>query len=553
MSHLNSKKNRPAKKTIPHPVKTEYKTGQDNILLFGLDIHNPVFLISSCLIIIFVILTLVFPHQAAHYFQDLKFLILSKMNWFFLLSVNSIVLFCIYLIISPLGNIRIGGQSARPNFSFLSWVAMLFAAGMGIGLMFFGVAEPVSHFTSSMEGIQIVNGQRIDSAPLSAAFGQADQAKSLAMAATVFHWAIHPWAIYASLALALAFFSFNRGLPLTLRSVFYPVLKDRVWGWWGHIIDILAVFATLFGLATSLGFGTEQVLAGMNDLFGISTGKISKIILISVITSIAAFSVVKGLDGGVKKLSEINIVIAILLLLFVLFFGPTIEIFKTIFITGSAYLEKLIPLSMPFGREDHSFVQNQTAFYWTWWISWSPFVGLFIARISRGRTVREFMIYVILIPSVFCIIWMGVFGGTAISQLVSNSSSEIQTASLELKLFEMLSLLPLAKISSFIGILLVIVFFITSSDSGSLVIDMITAGGKTKVPVAQRIFWCVFEGVVAASLLLVGGDDALSALRSVTISTALPFSIILVFVCLNLYLGLSQSKKALKHPPSETK
>jgi betaine/carnitine transporter, BCCT family len=527
----------------PHPIDTDYELGQDNIRPFGLDIHNPVFLVSGISIVAFVILTLMFQNQASEFFTELRTMLTSSLDWFFLSAANIFVLFCVVLMVTPLGRIRLGGMDATPDYSYMGWFAMLFAAGMGIGLMFFGVSEPMSHYASAMGGTTLENGVRTDWAPLGAAAGDADAARNLGMAATIFHWALHPWAIYAVVALALAFFSFNRGLPLTLRSAFYPLLGERVWGWWGHVIDILAVFATLFGLATSLGFGTEQALAGLNYLFGTSTGPGAKVLLIGAITALALISVLRGLDGGVKVLSEINIGLAALLLLFVIAVGPTAAIFETIISGGAAYVTNLIPLSMPFGREDANFSQGWTAFYWAWWISWSPFVGMFIARVSRGRTVREFVFCVMIIPTLVCVLWMGAFGGTAIAQVVADAAAPVKDAALELKLFEMLKPLPLAGITSFLGIVLVLVFFVTSSDSGSLVIDTITAGGKTEAPVAQRVFWCTFEGVVAATLLLVGGATALTALQAMAVSTGFPFTIVLLAMCVSLYMGLRDTYK----------
>jgi BCCT family betaine/carnitine transporter len=415
---------------------------------------------------------------------------------------------------------------------------MLFAAGMGIGLMFFGVSEPMSHFDSSLGGVALEAGQRTDWAPLGGAAGDVAAARDLGMAATIFHWGIHPWSIYAVVGLSLAFFAYNYKLPLTLRSVFYPLLGERVWGWQGHAIDTLAVFATLFGLATSLGFGTEQALAGFNFLFGTSTGDGARVLLIGVITGMATISVVRGLDGGVKRLSEINIGLAFLLLAFIIAVGPTAEIFAGTVSGGLAYVKEFVPLSMPFGREDSNFSQGWTAFYWAWWISWSPFVGMFIARVSRGRTVREFVTFVVLIPSLISIVWMGAFGGTAIEQVIANADAAVKSVPLELKMFEMFRDLPLTQIISFIGIILVLVFFVTSSDSGSLVIDTITAGGKVNAPVGQRVFWCVFEGVVAATLLLVGGASALTALQAMAVSTGFPFTIVLLLMCVSLLVGL---------------
>jgi betaine/carnitine transporter, BCCT family len=523
--------------------KSDFEIGQDNIRPFGLDIHNPVFVISGLTIVAFVIVTLMFQKEATAFFGWLRPAITSTFDWFFLLSANVFVLFCFFLILSPLGSIRLGGKDATPDYGYVGWFAMLFAAGMGIGLMFFGVAEPVSHYSSSLGGTALKEGLRTDWAPLGAAAADAAAARDLGMAATIFHWGLHPWAIYAVVGLALAFFAYNSGLPLTLRSAFYPILGERVWGWSGHIIDILAVFATLFGLATSLGFGTEQALAGMNFLFGLPTGNVSRVVLITLITALALISVIRGLDGGVKVLSEINIALALLLMVFIIIVGPTSAIFSSIVNGGMAYVRDVIPLSNPFGRDDANFSQGWTAFYWAWWISWSPFVGMFIARVSRGRTVREFVFCVIIIPTIVSIIWMGAFGGTAIEQVIANAKAPVASAKTELKLFVMLKELPLAWLTSFIGIVLVIVFFVTSSDSGSLVIDTITAGGKTDAPVSQRVFWCIFEGLVAATLLLVGGAGALTALQAMAVSTGFPFTIVLLLMCISLYIGLSRERR----------
>ncbi|HMA16191.1 MAG: BCCT family transporter [Bacteroidota bacterium] len=529
---------------------TEYEVGQDNIRPFGLDIHNPVFVVSALAIIAFVLLTLAFQAEATAFFGWLRPFLTSTFDWFFLLAANIFVLFGLLLVVTPLGSVRLGGADARPDYSYLAWFAMLFAAGMGIGLMFFGVSEPMSHFASSMGGTAMEGGARSDWAPLGAAAGDAAAARDLGMAATIFHWALHPWAIYAVVGLSLAFFAFNHNLPLTLRSAFYPLFGDRVWGWIGHVIDTLAVFATLFGLATSLGFGTEQALAGLNYLFGTPTGNGARVILISLITAAALISVVRGLDGGVKVLSEINIALAALLLTFIILVGPTLAILQTLVSGGIAYVTELVPLSNPFGRDDDNFRQGWTAFYWAWWISWSPFVGMFIARVSRGRTVREFIVCVVLVPTLVSILWMAAFGGTAIQQVIADPEAALASAPLELQLFEMLQHLPLAWFTSFLGIVLVIVFFVTSSDSGSLVIDTITAGGKTDAPVAQRVFWATFEGLVAATLLLVGGAGALTALQAMSVSTGFPFTIVLLLMCVSLLIGLNRARKNARALPA---
>jgi betaine/carnitine transporter, BCCT family len=518
-------------------IDTDYVIGQDNIkgqFVFALDIHGKVFTISALVAVIFVILTLALQTDVEPLFTALRDWLTHHMAWFFIGAANIFVLLCLGLIVSPLGRVRIGGREATPDFSYLTWFSMLFAAGMGIGLMFYGVAEPVSHFDAAMGGVTVENGVRTDWAPLGGAAGNAAEAQSLAMAATIFHWGLHPWAIYAIVALALAIFSFNKGLPLAVRSIFYPILGERVWGWPGHVIDILAVFATLFGLVTSLGIGAEQAAGGIEHLFGIEATNASKVLLIIAITLVALCSVVSGLEKGVRRLSEINIFLAFLLLAFVIIAGPTAAIALGFFENLGAYLTHLPALSNPVGREDVNFTQGWTAFYWAWWISWSPFVGMFIARISRGRSVREFLIAVLLVPSLVSVLWMTTFGGSAFEQIGAGLNG-VADAALELKLFALLAELPLSGIMSFIAIVLVIMFFITSSDSGSLVIDTITAGGKVNAPVVQRVFWASIEGVIAIALLLGGG---LVALQAMAVSTGLPFTIVLLVGCISIVKGL---------------
>jgi BCCT family betaine/carnitine transporter len=529
-----------------NPINTDYQVGQDNVALqigpFGLDIHNRVFMISGLAIVAFVLLTLIFQDQVAPIFGAMRSWLTTNLDWFFLSAGNIFVLVCLFLVVSPLGKVRIGGTEATPDYTYAGWFSMLFAAGMGIGLMFYGVSEPLSHFGSSFAGTSMENCVRTDWAPLGAAAGDAAAAAKLGMAATIYHWALHPWAIYAVLALSLAIFSFNKGLPLTMRSVFYPLLGERVWGWPGHLIDILAVFATLFGLATSLGLGASQAGAGLNYLFGIPMGTTTQILLVIGITALALISVLAGLDAGVKRLSEINMVLAGLLLLFVVIVGPTLAIFTGFFTNLWSYVQNLPALANPVGREDVNFTSGWTAFYWAWWISWSPFVGMFIARVSRGRTVREFMVSVLLIPSMACVLWMTAFGETAINQLVNEGYNAVADAALPLQLFSMLDALPMSEITSLIAIVLVIVFFVTSSDSGSLVIDAIAAGGKIDSPKPQRVFWCTFEGLVAIALILGGG---LTALQAMAVSTGFPFTILLLVACISLIKGLSSEPKSV--------
>ncbi|ELA9843270.1 BCCT family transporter [Vibrio parahaemolyticus] len=520
-------------------IDTDYQIGQDNVALkvgpFGLDIHNRVFAISGMAIVLFVVATLTFRQQVEPFFAGLRAWLVSNLDWFFLASGNVFVIVCLVLIVTPLGRVRIGGTEATPDYSYAGWLAMLFAAGMGIGLVFFGVSEPMSHFSSALGGVNIENGVRTDWAPLGGAVGDTDAASALGMAATIYHWALHPWSIYALLALGLAIFSFNKGLPLTMRSIFYPLFGERVWGWVGHIIDILAVVATVFGLATSLGYGASQAATGLNFLFGVPMTDTTQVVLIVVITTLALISVVAGLDSGVKRLSEINMILAAMLLFFVIIVGPTMAILTGFFDNIASYITNIPALSMPFEREDVNYSQGWTAFYWAWWISWSPFVGMFIARVSRGRSVREFIICVILIPSTVCVLWMTAFGGTAISQYVNDGYEAVFNAELPLKLFAMLDVMPFAEITSVVGIVLVVVFFITSSDSGSLVIDTIAAGGKVDAPTPQRVFWCTFEGLVAIALMLGGG---LAAAQAMAVTTGLPFTIVLLVATVSLIKGL---------------
>ncbi|NLW04008.1 MAG: BCCT family transporter [Pseudomonadaceae bacterium] len=528
-----------------NPIDTDYQIGQDNIAMkigpFGLDIHNRVFLISGLTIIAFVLLTLIFQTQVEPLFSGLRNWLTSSLDWFFISAANIFVLLCIFLIFSPLGRVRLGGTEAKPDFTYLGWFSMLFAAGMGIGLMYFGVSEPLTHFSTSLAGTSIEDGLRTDWAPLASAMGDVEEARRLGMAATIFHWGLHPWAIYAILALGLAVFSFNKGLPLTIRSIFYPLLGERVWGWPGHLIDILAILATLFGLATSLGFGASQAAAGLNYLFGVPEGTTTEILLVVGITAIALVSVLAGLEAGVKRLSEINMLLAVILLAFVIIVGPTLALMTGFFSNLVAYIEYLPQLANPVGREDTNFVHGWTAFYWAWWISWSPFVGMFIARVSRGRTVREFLISVLLIPSTACILWMSVFGGTGISQYLAGFT-EVADLDLPLQLFGMLDSLPLAQVTSFIAIILVVIFFVTSSDSGSLVVDTIAAGGKVNAPTPQRIFWCTFEGLIAIALILGGG---LVALQAMAVSAGFPFTLVLLMSCVALVKGLMTEPKAV--------
>jgi len=511
--------------------ETDYEIGQDNVERFGLDMHNPVFFVSAGLIAVFVLLSLVFPEDAKTALEATKSWIQIAFDWVLLSAGNVFLLFCLALIVLPIGNIRIGGDDASPDFSLLSWFAMLFAAGIGIGLMFWGVAEPAGYYTDWY-------GTPLD------IDGYTDQSRRAALGATLFHWGLHPWAIYAVVALALAFFAYNKGLPLTIRSTFYPLLGDRVWGPIGNVIDILAVLATIFGLATSLGFGAQQAAAGLGFLFDFDSGLNTQLLIIACVTGLALVSVLRGIDGGVKLLSNINMSLALLLLLFVIVAGSLAAFSANLIETLSGYGQYIVPLSNPVGRDDDVFYHEWTIFYWAWWISWSPFVGMFIARVSRGQTVRQLLTAVLIVPTLVTSIWMAAFGGNGIDQVEAGVGALADGIGDDaLVLFQMLENLPLASITSLLGILLVLVFFVTSSDSGSLVIDSITSGGKTDAPVTQRVFWATTQGVIAAVLLSLGGSAALDALQAGAVSTGLPFTFVLLAMCVSLWLGLRHERK----------
>jgi len=517
------------------PYKTDHEIGEKNVQLFGLDLHNPVFFVSALLILLFVIGTLLDPEVAGAALGGARDWTVEYAHWFLSSTIAVVFLFCVFLALSPLGRIRLGGASANTEFGTPSWLAMLFSAGVGIGLLFWGAAEPLAYYTGW-------SGTPLDAVPESA------EARRLALSATIFHWGFHPWSVYALLGLSLAFFTFNKGLPLTVRSCFFPLLGDRIWGWPGHIIDILAVVATIFGLATSLGFGAIQAAAGLDYLLGIGAGITIQIGIIAFVTALATISVVRGLDKGVRLLSNINTVLALALLAFVLIAGPTGLILSEVPLNAVRYLADAVPLANWFNREDTEWYQTWTIFYWAWWISWSPFVGMFIARISKGRTVREFLLAVLLMPVAVSVVWFTVFGTTAIEQ-TANNVGELANGFTDasLVLFQMLHNLPFSAIVSAFAVALLLIFFVTSSDSGSLVIDSITAGGKLHAPVPQRIFWATMEGMVAAILLFGGGSEVLTALQAGAIATSLPFTAVLLVGCVSLYRGLSHERRATQH------
>jgi choline/carnitine/betaine transport len=506
-----------------------HKPGENNWTGFGFDLHPQVFLAAGGLVLLFIVSTVIFREQSAAFFQRLLDGIGNTFGWLYILAANFFVIVMVLIASSDYGKIRIGGPDALPEFSTFSWYAMLISAGMGIGLMFWSVAEPIFHYMSP--------------SPMFDVAAETAQSAQVALGLTYYHWGIHPWGIYALVGLSLAFFAYNRGLPLTIRSIFYPLLGDRIYGFWGNIIDILSVLATLFGLATSLGLGVTQVASGLNYLFGSPTSTEFAVLLIAVITGLAVTSIATGLDKGVKMLSMANMYTAGAFMLFLLIVGPTVYIFKAFTQNLGFYIQNFPQLSFWvetfYGVEGSNWQNAWTIFYWGWWISWSPFVGMFIARISKGRTVREFILGVMIFPTLLSFLWMSSFGGSALwlqltgtADIAAAVSRDVSTA-----LFVMLESFPFTKITSFIGIALVTIFFVTSSDSGSLVVDHLTSGGKLDSPVPQRIFWGVVEGVCAAALLMGGG---LAALQSAAIATGLPFTIVLLIMCYSLYRGLQE-------------
>ena len=512
---------------------------------FGL---SPVFLISAITIIIFVVGSLVFRESATKIFGATRVWLTTNFDWWFIDITNILLLFCLFLIFSPLGRIRIGGADATPEYSNLTWFAMLFAAGVGIGLLFFGVLEPVNHFQNPPLGAEKVYDANTvytaENTPgVTDAKEKAHAAAVMGVASATFHWGLHAWAVYAIVGLALGFFVFNRGMPLTIRSAFYPLLGERIWGWQGHVIDTLAVFASLFGLATSLGLGAQQVTAGLNYLWPdvFSANNTTMVVLIVLITAGATVSVVTGLNIGIKRLSQFNMVMAFLLLLFIIVVGPKLTIFQSFFAGFGAYLAKIRPLSTWIERPDTGFLHGWTTFYWAWWIAWAPFVGTFIARVSKGRTVREFLIGVLLLPTLLCLLWFSAFGGTALDQFLSDGytgvTETVEQYVPELAMFKMFEQLPMTMVISVVAMVLLIVFFVTSSDSGSLVIDMITAGGKFDAPVSHRVFWCSAEGAVAIVLLLGGG---LGSLQAASIAVGFPFALVLFAMAISLWAALRQ-------------
>ncbi|MFQ3266225.1 MAG: choline/glycine/proline betaine transport protein [Colwellia sp.] len=506
-------------------------------------LNKKVFFGASSIIIALLLYTSMLPKQAQALFNVVQASIIDNGSWFYVLTVAFIFFFVIFLGISRYGDIRLGPDHSTPDYSLASWISMLFAAGMGIGLMFFGVAEPLMHYLS----------------PPTAETGTIAAVQE-SMKMTFFHWGLHAWAIYTIVALVLAYFSYRHNLPLTLRSALYPLIGDRIYQWPGHLVDVFAVVSTVFGVATSLGLGASQVNAGFGYLFGIEVSTTNQIIIMCVITSLAVISVATGLDKGIKILSETNMVLAIILLLLIFVLGPTVFLLQAYLQNIGDYLADIVHNTFNlFAYKKTEWIGGWTIFYWGWWLAWAPFVGLFIARISRGRTIREFIIGVMLIPTVFTLFWMTIFGNSAID-LVHNQGvvalGDMVSKDSSVALFVFLENFPLTSVLSFFSVLMIVIFFVTSCDSGAMVVDMLCSHGRNDTPLWQRVYWAVGIGIVAAVLLLVGG---LSALQTMTIASALPFTLVLLLAIAGLIKALrvegfkqeSQLITAIPHSGSE--
>jgi choline/glycine/proline betaine transport protein len=499
--------------------------------LGSLQANRTVFFTSSLLIFIVTGLGALFPNAADVTFDAIQDWLIAKASWLYIASVASILFFAFWLIFSRLGDIRLGPDDAKPEYGFLAWFSMLFSAGMGIGLLFFGVAEPLMHFSSP---------------PVGEAFSI--PAAKEAMKITFFHWGLHAWAIYSTLAVTLAYFCYRQGLPLLPRSAMFPFIGDKIYGKVGDLVDVFAIVGTLFGVATSLGIGVTQVNAGLSYLFGIEQSVPTQIVLIAVITSFATVSVVLGLDGGIKRLSYINVVLAAVLLVFVLLAGSTIDLLQAFVQNTGAYLSDIVykTFNLYTYQKKQAWIGGWTLLYWGWWISWAPFVGIFIARISKGRTIREFMVGVLFVPTAFTFLWMTVFGNSAIEQTLQDSNrilAGVVNDNVPLALFKFLEAFPASSLVSFVGLALVITFFVSSSDSGSLVIDTLASGGAEEPPVWQRVYWAGLEGLVAAILLLAGG---LGALQTMTIASAFPLIFLIFLGCIGLIKTLQEDSMLSK-------
>lgn len=506
-----------------------------NFRKFGLDLNIFVTIVTAISVLGFVVFTILKPNVSADFFGEINSFLNRNFSWLFIGTVNAALAFLIYLGFSRYGKIRLGGYKAKAAFNDFSWYAMMFSAGVGIGLFFYGVAEPIE-FLNLPEALS--SGSIYDNFKV-----------------TYMHWGFHAWAIYGLLAVGLGYFSYNKGLPFAIRSLFYPVLGEKIYGLWGDLIDTIATLSVLFGLATSLGLGAKQINSGLNYVFGIQDSSIVQMFLIIAITLVATLSVVSGLQKGVKWLSEINLYVSGLLLLAILLVGPTAYILNTYLSSIGVYLSDFAHTSfftavLP---EDVSWQGSWSTFYWAWWISWSPFVGTFIARISKGRTIKQIALGVLLIPTGAITFAMTILGasGVFLNDQFNGVISQAVDSNIATAMFEMFSFLTesgvLQAILSVTGIIAIIIFFITSSDSGSLVVSSLTSGGLENPPKTQRVFWATMEGSIAIAVLLIGGEQALNTIQSAVVILGFPFAIMFLIIIFSLGKELETSYQKLKY------
>lgn len=488
----------------------------------------PEIIIPSLILIIGVALASGFyPQQTIHILNALKQSIFDNFSWFFVISISFFIIFLVFIAAGKYGSIKLGDNDSKPEYSFFSWIAMLFSAGLGIGLMYFGVAEPMTHYC----------------APQFHALGLPDS-QIQAQMYTFFHWGIHAWAVYAVVGLALAYFTHRYKLPLSLRSAMYPLLKDKIHGWQGHLIDVFALCSTFFGLSASLGYGVLQLNSGFTSVGWLHESSFNyQVIIVVIVMCIAIASAISGIGKGVKILSQLNIIMAVILMIFVIMVGPTVKIFGWFSEGLGQYFDNFFKLTFnthTFEPTWKSWFNDWTILYWAWWISWSPYVGLFIARISKGRTIREYIVAVLLVPSFFIFLWMTVFGNTAMwadsTYLHGALSSLIQTGKSDTVLFAFLNGLPWSSITSLLSILIIIVFYVTSADSGIFVMNNISTKDAKNSPQWQKAFWGMLMCVVALSLLRAGG---VGGLMTMTLLSSLPFTIIIFIFCWSLVRSLN--------------
>lgn len=507
--------------TAPGVIREEF-----NLQLCGLSFHRVIFPVSLFIILSMVVTALYDPAAFGSSLEGLKSWILQNFDWFMIIMGNLAVAFCILLALSPLGRVRLGGKEARPEFSTLSWFSMMFAAGMGVGLLYWGVAEPVAQYTAWWK------------TPLGVT-EYTPQAAELAVGTSVYHWGLHPWAFYLTTAMVVGFFSYNKGLPLSLSSALKPLIGDGYKGLPGQLVDVFTVVLTVFGLATSLGLGAMQATAGISHVLGIPNNFAFQLLFIAVVTGIAGFSLWRGLDAGVKLLSNLNMLLAFGLLALVVFGVGALTFFTGMFDAAASYGKYFLPLSNWIDRPDQEWFQGWTVFYWAWWCTWGPLVGVFIARVSKGRTIRQMVGMVMLVPTVVTVAWFTAFGSGAIGQIIDGTSTLAGgLTDVNMAIFEFLEVLPLGGLASLLVVVLLVIFMVTSADSGALVVDSLSAGGDPNTSAGQRILWLVMIALVTVMLFVVGGDTALKGIQAGAVAMGLPFMAMLFVLMVGLVKGL---------------